>query len=211
VVVLPLLWSQPFSGATSCHESHPSHRIACTRRLVRLAPSSMVGISILDKYGSPESREQYARILAEAVLPAGPPSPDRFDSQRLLVSELLVACLKFAETYYSDEGQPTKEFQSMVDAVGPLNQLYGDTQADEFGPLKLKAVREHLVKQGLCRTETNKRIGWLKRVFKWAVSEELISPSVHEALRTVTGLKFGCTSARESEPVKPVVILVRMA
>ena len=158
----------------------------------------------LGKYGSPESREQYARILAEAALPAGIPSPDRSDSQRLLVSELLVAYLKFAETYYSDEGQPTKEFQSMVDAVGPLNQLYGDTQADEFGPLKLKAVREHLVKQGLCRTETNKRIGRLKRVFKWAVSEELISPSVHEALGTVTGLKFGRTSARESEPVKPV-------
>ncbi|MDA0919238.1 MAG: recombinase XerD, partial [Planctomycetota bacterium] len=159
----------------------------------------------LGKYGSPESRQQYARLLAEAALPAGAPAPlDHSDPQRLLVSELLVAYLKFAETYYSDEGQPTKEFQSMVDAVGPLNQLYGDTQADEFGPLKLKAVREHLVKQGLCRTETNKRIGRLKRVFKWAVSEELISPSVHEALRTVTGLKFGRTSARESEPVKPV-------
>ena len=45
----------------------------------------------LGKYGSPESRQQYARILAEAALPAGTPSPDRSDSQRLLVSELLVA------------------------------------------------------------------------------------------------------------------------
>jgi integrase len=44
----------------------------------------------------------------------------------------------------------------------------------------------------------------IKRVFKWAVSEELISSGVHEALSTVTGLKFGRTSARESEPVKPV-------
>jgi integrase len=92
----------------------------------------------------------------------------------------------------------------VVDAVGPLNVLYGDTKADEFGPLKLKAVREHLVTQGLCRTETNKRIGRIKRVFKWAVSEELASAGVHEALSTVTGLKFGRTSARESEPVKPV-------
>lgn len=159
----------------------------------------------LGKFGSPESRQKYARILAETALPAGvPTSPDRSDSQRLLVSELLVAYLKFAETYYSNEGQPTKEFHCMVDAVGPLNLLYGDTQADEFGPLKLKAVRESLVKQGLCRTETNKRIGRLKRVFKWAVSEELVSPSIHEALSTVTGLKFGRTSARESEPVKPV-------
>lgn len=41
-------------------------------------------------------------------------------------------------------------------------------------------------------------------MFKWAVSEELISSNVHEALSTVTGLKFGRISARESEPVKPV-------
>ena len=159
----------------------------------------------LGKFGSPESRQQYARILAEAALPASVPTAQvASDTQRLLVSELLVAYLKFAETYYSNEGLPTKEFRGMVDAVGPLNLLYSDMQADEFGPLKLKAVREHLVTQGLCRTETNKRIGRIKRVFKWAVSEELISSGVHEALSTVTGLKFGRTSARESEPVKPV-------
>jgi integrase len=197
-VVAALFWSYVMPRKSSV----PSYRL---HKASGQARTIVNGRHIyLGKYGSPESREQYARILVEAALPAGTPSPDRSDSQRLLVSELLVAYLKFAETYYSDEGQPTKEFQSMVDAVGPLNQLYGDTQADEFGPLKLKAVREHLVKQGLCRTETNKRIGRLKRVFKWAVSEELISPSVHEALRTVTGLKFGRTSARESEPVKPV-------
>jgi integrase len=197
-VVAALFWSYVMPRKSSV----PSYRL---HKASGQARTIVNGRHIyLGKFGSPESREQYARILAETALPAGIPSPNRSDSQRLLVSELLVAYLKFAETYYSDEGQPTKEFQSMVDAVGPLNQLYGDTQADEFGPLKLKAVREHLVKQGLCRTETNKRIGRLKRVFKWAVSEELISPSIHEALRTVTGLKFGRTSARESEPVKPV-------
>lgn len=159
----------------------------------------------LGKFGSPESRQKYARILAEAALPAGTSdSPNRPESRNLLVSEMLVAYLKFAESYYSSDGQTTKEFRGMVDAVGPLNELYGGTLADEFGPLKLKAVREHLVEKKYCRTEVNKRTGRLKRVFKWAVSEELILPSVHEALSTVTGLKFGRTSARESEPVKPV-------
>jgi len=159
----------------------------------------------LGKFGSAESRQKYARILAEAALPGGIPVPvEILGGKGPLVSELLVAYLRFAESYYSTEGQPTKEFRGMVDAVGPLNTLYGDTLANDFGPLKLKAVREHLVTQGLCRTETNKRIGRLKRVFKWAVSEELISPTVHEALRTVSGLKYGRTAARESEPVKPV-------
>lgn len=81
----------------------------------------------------------------------------------------------------------------MVSTMRPRNELYGKTLADEFGPLKLKALREHLVEQGLCRNDTNKRIGRIKRVFKWAVSEELISSQVHEALSTVTGLKFGRT------------------
>jgi len=67
----------------------------------------------------------------------------------------------------------------MIDAVAPVNELYGDSPADEFGPLKLKTLRQHLVEHGLCRTEINKRVGRIKRVFKWAVSEELISPSTH--------------------------------
>lgn len=157
----------------------------------------------LGRFGSPESRQQYARILAEASVSVEQPAVIE-EKNALLISELLVSYLKFAETYYSREGEPTKEFQNMVDAIGPLNDLYGDASANEFGPLKLKAVREHIVQRGVCRTETNQRIGRIKRVFKWAVSEELISPTIHEALSTVTGLKYGRTSARESAPVKPV-------
>jgi integrase len=36
------------------------------------------------------------------------------------------------------------------------------------------------------------------------VSEELVPPAVYEALRTVAGLTFGRTAARETEPVRPV-------
>lgn len=92
----------------------------------------------------------------------------------------------------------------MIDDVAPVNDFYGDSLTDEFGPLKLKTLRQHLVEYGLCRAEINKRIGRIKRVFKRAVSEELIPPSVHEGLRTVTGLMFGRTSAHASEPVKPI-------
>ncbi|WP_146407327.1 hypothetical protein [Allorhodopirellula heiligendammensis] len=75
--------------------------------------------------------------------------------------------------------------------------------ADEFWPLKLKAVRQPLVDDRLCRTEINKRIGRIKRAFKWAVSEELVQPSIHEGLETVGGLKYSRTAAREYEPIKP--------
>lgn len=69
---------------------------------------------------------------------------------------MLVACLKFAESYYSKRA-PAKKFLNMLDAVAPLKDLYGDTLADEFGPLKLKAVRKNLIDRKLCRTEIKVR------------------------------------------------------
>jgi len=160
----------------------------------------------LGKFNSPESRQQYARLIAELSQPS--PGEQTANPHRttllLLVSEVLVKYLEFAEDYYDANGTPGKEFRAMVDAVAPVNNFYGDSLADEFGPLKLKAIRQHLIDCDLCRTEINKRIGRIKRVFKWAVSEELVAPSVHEGLRTVAGLLYGRTKARESEPVKPV-------
>jgi integrase len=160
----------------------------------------------LGKYNSAESRQKYARLLAGVETPAvsGSPEPSNNPTVVLLVSELLVKYLEFAQMYYSSEGKPTKEYRAMVDAVAHVNDLYSDLRADNFGPLKLKSIREYLIDRGLCRTEINKRIRRIIRIFKWAVSEELIPSSVHEGLRTVTGLRYGRTEARESEPVKPV-------
>jgi site-specific recombinase XerD len=58
--------------------------------------------------------------------------------------------------------------------------------------------------QGLCRTEINKRIGRIRRMFKWAVAEELIPASVMESLRAIDGLRRGRSEARENPPVRPV-------
>ena len=80
----------------------------------------------------------------------------------LLVSEVLVKYLEYAENYYSGGNSSSKEFRAMVDAVAPLNELYGDATANEFGPLKLKAIRQHLIDRDLCRIEINKRVGRIK-------------------------------------------------
>ena len=161
----------------------------------------------LGKFDSVESRQKYSRVLAEMQLPtaglAQDISPD-LPSTLLLLSEVLVAYLRYAKTYYGSSGTLAKEYRAMVDAIGPLNDMYGSTLAKDFGPLKLKTIRQHLIDRDLCRTEINKRVRRINRVFKWAVSEELVPPSVYEGLRTVTGLRFGKTTARESAPVKPV-------
>ncbi len=61
-----------------------------------------------------------------------------------------------------------------------------------------------MIDSGLCRNEVNKRVRHLVRAFKWAVSEEMVPPAVHQALQTVPGLRRGRTDVRESLPVRPV-------
>lgn len=94
----------------------------------------------------------------------------------------------------------------MMAAVKPLKSLYGLTPAKNFGPKALKLVRQSMIEADLCRRQINARVNRIRRAFKWAVSEELIPPSVIEGLRTVVGLRKGRTTARESKPVKPVPI-----
>ena len=61
-----------------------------------------------------------------------------------------------------------------------------------------------MIENGLCRRVINNRVGRIKRMFKWAVADELIPPSIYHGLQAVTGLAYGRTAAGETEPVKPI-------
>src|SRR5262249_42207593 len=132
------------------------------------------------------------------------PAPESPAGSDLTVNEMLVAYLQHADTYYVKNGKPTVEPGNIRLAVRPLRQLYGHTQARNFGPLALKAVRQAMIDAGHCRSAINRRVGRIVRAFKWAVGEEIIPPSLHHALQAVPGLRRGRTDVRESEPVKPV-------
>lgn len=164
----------------------------------------------LGEYGSPASHEKYHRLVAEWLangrqLPSTPPSgepEEQAQQPSLSVNEMLLAYWRFAEGYYGN----SKELTGMMAAIKPLKELYGLAPAQSFGPKALKLVRQSLIDADLCRRQINARINRIRRVFKWAVSEELIPPSVIEGLRTVAGLRKGRTTARESKPVKPVAM-----
>ena len=121
------------------------------------------------------------------------------------MNDILLRFLTWAQAYYGATERSSKEYVNLTHALGPVRTLYGRTPASDFGPLALKAVRQHMIDvQNLCRTEINKRLSRIKRVFKWAVAEELLPSTVFEALRAVDGLRYGRTTARENEPVRPV-------
>ena len=163
----------------------------------------------LGVYGSEASRQRYARLLAKQAatsksLPSSPQSVVATLDRELTVAELVLQYWEFAETYYVKDGRPTKELVSMREALRPVRRLFGDTQAGQFGPKSLKLVREHMIDQGLSRRVINQRVNRIKRAFKWAVAEELVPPAVLHGLQAVTGLRYGRTVARETEPVRPV-------
>ena len=159
----------------------------------------------LGRYGTPQSRAEFDRLLAEWLSNGRRlPAPASAHGTDLSVNELALAYLAFADGYYTKRGKPTSEPGSIRQTIKPLRQLYGDTVAREFGPLQLKAVRQAVIDTGLCRNEVNKRTGRIVRLFKWAVGEGIVPPSLHHGLIAVSGLRRDRADVRESEPVKPV-------
>lgn len=63
-----------------------------------------------------------------------------------------------------------------------------------------------MIDAGRARTSINKDIDRVKRMFRWAVEEELLPGSVYERLRAVRGLGRAQTAARETDKVAPVPV-----
>ena len=168
----------------------------------------------LGVFDSSESRAKYATLLAEWE------ANDRHIFQPaaandITITELIDRFWPHVESYYRHpDGTPSKEPEDFKFSLRPLKHLYGDTSAKSFGPIALKAVRKLMIEgydhpkygpqRALARSVINQRIGRIKHLFKWAVSEEILQESVYRALLTVQGLPRGRSGARETRPVRPV-------
>ncbi len=123
----------------------------------------------------------------------------------LNIAGLVRAYMEYAKGYYVDsEGNATSEPVSIKYALKPLVELFPNLPIEEFGPLRLKEVRQRMIESGYCRKLINKRISIIRRMFKWAVSDQIISAVILHALQSVVGLKRGRSKAKESKRVLPV-------
>ncbi len=128
----------------------------------------------------------------------------RRKKRQLTISKLCWKYVEYADGYYlRPEGSSAHEGANIELALRPLRRLYGRQPVTEFGPLKLKAVRDEMVKAGWCRRQINHQIGRIKRMFRWATENEIVPASILHAIASVAGLKQGRTPAPDHDPVRP--------
>lgn len=123
----------------------------------------------------------------------------------MTIGRLCQLYLEHCQAYYtSPAGGITSEVSSVEHALRPLRQSFARTQVDDFGPRRFREVRDEMIRMDWCRRYINQQMGRIKRMFKWGVANELITPTAYHRIQPVDGLRAGRGIARESKPVKPV-------
>jgi integrase len=153
-------------------------------------------------YKSPESLKAYRAFLERNVYPFDTPAEHATSPAVILVGAIVTQYLVWAERHYPTGSR--SEFSNMKAAAAHLSAEHGLLPAAEFGPKRLKAIQLRLAKAKQSRGYVNAVSARIKRIFKWAVSEELIEPSVFHGLQTVTGLRKDRSPALETRPREPV-------
>jgi integrase len=183
----------------SVHRASGQARIKFQGKHVYLGPA-----------GSKESHERYARFIASltdagTITPPADQIPAPLPGQEVKLKEVCLRFHEHAKRYYRHpDGRETGEATTIRCCLQPAKTHFGEYLAVDFGPLALKELMRILVREGRSRVGINRTVNIIRRAIKWAVSEQMIPPSVHQALMSVDGLRRGRTPARECEPIRAV-------
>jgi integrase len=154
----------------------------------------------LGKWNTPESKAEYQRITGEWLARGRRLSDRRGSADKaddLLVKELILG-------YHSHltPSLPDVEVDKLTRALKPVRELFGETKASEFGPVRFKAVRAKMVDAGLCISTINQRLGVVKRMVAWGVENEMLPGDALHRLKAIAPLKAG-RDARAPRKVLP--------
>jgi len=130
---------------------------------------------------------EYDRLVAEWLANGRELPPDPMEGPGLTVTEVMLRYWNFADGYYQWDGKPSPEWYHIRTALKVVRRLYGRTPAAEFGPLALKACRQEFLNRKQNRRTINQNVGRVKRMFRWAVENELVPPGLYHGLQAVAG------------------------
>lgn len=145
------------------------------------------------------ARELYDRLIAEWLSNGRRmPATTAESPQTVTVQRIILEYWRYVKRRY----QPGKA-STIRQALRITRELYGSTPANEFGPKRLRVVRDRFIAREWARPYVNEQVRWLRSMFKWASSHELVDVRVYRALQTVEPLRKG-EAMREGRTVKPV-------
>jgi integrase len=192
----------------------PSYRLhrASGRAIVTIAGHD----HYLGEFESEKSRDRYDQLIAEWLRNGRPVSDTRGAAvvgHKIAVRELLAIYLQNMNA----DGVSQRQYRA---AFRLLNRMYGETPAENFGPLALKSLRDQLARMRatrwcwrsqkftqlpttLARRTINLYINGILLLFRWGVENERISANVSHALDRVAPLKPGAKGVRSDVIIEP--------
>ncbi|MDE0867087.1 MAG: site-specific integrase [Rubripirellula sp.] len=158
----------------------------------------------LGPHDSPESRARYHELLA--IYNANGQRMPKDTPTHLIDAPVTVRTItgEFREHAKKRYANNPKELNRFSNLCARLEDDFGSEPADEFGPRLLSQVRDDMVGERLSRKYVNRLIRGVKKIFKHAVSMELVDVNVVIKLDTLEPLRAGQTEAHETEDVEPV-------
>ncbi len=147
---------------------------------------------------SAESQEAYGRLIAslargETIEAAKATRTAPGKPTSITLNDLMLRFRTEEVPRYSVDEQWC--FKSVIRIV---RELFGATPLDQFGPLKLRIIRDGMIAKGWSRTTVNKQVMRLRLIINWGISWELVSQTVADSLKTIKSLEAGETAAPES-------------
>ena len=137
----------------------------------------------LGRYGTPESRRKYEQTVAE-WLEAG--RQQRVQPNDITIVELIARFWEHALAYYRmPNGKLSSTITKYRMAFSVLKEVYGRIKAIEFGPVRLKVIRQKMIERGWCRRTVNQHVGLIRAMFRWGVAEQLVPVEILQALSTL--------------------------
>lgn len=157
----------------------------------------------LGRYNSPESKRLYDETITRWI--ANGRRLDGITSEGISNSEVLLAYIQVNQgRHEKGDRKASSEFEHIKKVAGLVRKLFGTEPAEQFSAKRLKACRTEMIRLGWTRKSVNHHVGRIRRIYKWAVSEELVPSHVLYSLMSVSPLRPGEEGVGESPRVQPV-------
>lgn len=159
----------------------------------------------LGRGDNPESRKRYAALLTDLANGKTDTTVATPPAVKNSLNELMLEYTLRELPRFSAAEQDCQRCAMRI-----CREMFGVVPVPEFGPLKLRKVREAMIagdpnakpkaRKPWSRGFVNKQIKRVRSIFKWGVSWELVPQVVADALCSVRSLAVGESSARETKP-----------